>query len=175
MYYLWHAIFAYRLVQRKKFTIIKRKIMEKKIYEKPAMQVEAFIANDYCVNCSDSSHHYTDYYFECTAGEQGHQYYITDANGNYQIINGDFYGPRSERPHGYNQSYIYHPCNANHTVRVYEGESITDQEDILYNLYLDDTITPGKDMIQVVIWTDKGTDVHATIKMDPTKWDIAKS
>lgn len=140
----------------------------KKIYEKPAMQAEAFVANTYCTDCSDSSHHYTDYYFECTAGEQGHRYYITDAAGNYATIDGHRYGPSWS-------SYIYHPCGENHTVRVYEGESITDQEDILYGYYLDDADTSRKEHIEVVIWTENHTNLHCTVRLDPTQWDIAKS
>ena len=66
--------------------------MEKKIYEKPAMQVEAFIANDYCVNCKeDPAHQFVTYYFECDAGgSQNNKCYVRDGSGNYATIAGNY-------------------------------------------------------------------------------------
>lgn len=167
----------------KNLQLEKRKIMEKKIYEKPAMQVEAFIANDYCVNCStDPDHNYLIYSFACDGGkgEATHmiygddEYYIHDGNGNYHTINGTYYGPRAD-----SQGYIhyYHPCGKTHEVKVPIGTPITDLKDILVgNYYLDDRHTYSRESIgPVTIWTEGGTTVHATTITNPKEWHLAKS
>lgn len=155
--------------------------MEKKIYEKPAMQVEAFIANDYCVNCKDDAHNYLIYSFACDGGKGkaphwmsgDDEYYIHDGNGNYHTINNTYYGPRSQ-----GLIHYYHPCGKTHEVKVPIGTPITDLEDILVgNYYLDDRHTKNniESIGPVTIWTEGGTDVHCTTITDPKEWHLAKS
>ena len=148
--------------------------MEKKIYEKPAMQVEAFVANHYCADCSDSDHTRVTYIFACgyKLGTPDDHYWITDSNGHYVSIDGKYYGPNNGHHYSY---WYYHPCTSYHEITVGVDENPLDAPDVHTGYYLDHQNTPGKDMIPVVLWTENGTTMHATVQRDPSKWQLAKS
>ena len=146
--------------------------MEKKIYEKPAMQVEAFVANHYCADCSDDAHSFVTYLFDCGNGLRDTRYYIHDGNGNYQRIDGKYYGPRD---YWGQQVWYYEPCYEHHEVTVPKGHDvIAENDDILAGYYLD-PIGGEVDAIPVVLWTDGGTNMHATVVLDPHEWQMVKS
>ena len=63
--------------------------------------------------------------------------------------------------------YYYHPCYTTH-----EAES---DSGFLTGYYMDDMSTRRDDKIPVTVWTDYGTDVHCTTKLDQSSWETAKS
>ena len=60
----------------------------------------------------------------------------------------------------------YHPCDETH-------EASTRDEFI--NGYIDDQSTWKDEKMPVVIWTERGTDVHCTTNLDTNTWTTAKS
>ena len=183
-----------RIVQRiratnreKELLIYREKIMEKKIYKKPAMQVEAFIANDYCVNCKeDPAHQFVTYYFNCDAGgSQNNKFYVRDGSGNYATIAGNYMGPTE----GYwewnwgqrefivtKQGHTYSPCGAYHEITVPRGTDISTVSGILTGYSIDDASTDAIENTPVTIWTGENNDnVHCTTILNPNDWSTDKS
>lgn len=149
--------------------------MEKKIYEKPAMQVEAFIANDYCANCDSG----VVYGFKCDVGikdygttqqwdQETHQYKDFGPRGTlYYETNGlEGLQTRGQRVDGryYEADQKiggFHACNITH-----EASSTSDFRDGYFRLSSDHSyIKPVK------IWNTW----HATEELDPREWEILKS
>lgn len=146
----------------------------KKNYDKPVMQLEEFVPNNYCADCSDESHSFVTYLFDCGNGLDETDYYILDANGNNATIDGKYYGPR-DFAH-YNNAYYYEPCFEHHEVTVPKGHDvIAENDDILSGYYLDKMYTRQKEMIPVVLWTNNHTNMHATVILDPHDWQEVKS
>ena len=147
----------------------------KKVYEKPAMQVEEFVANTYCDDCSDEAHTRVTYIFKCglQLGDTNDHSWITNSNGDYVSIDRKFYGPSWISSH--NPHYYYHPCSEYHEITVPKGVDPLDQPDVYTQYYLDHQDTPEKDMIPVVLWTQNHTSMHATVQRDPREWQLAKS
>lgn len=156
--------------------------MEKKIYEKPAMQVEAFIANDYCVNCStDPGHNYLTYEFVCDGGKGKSRYgednfFIHNGSGNYYTFN-HYMGPEGWWDGPQHMISYYHPCGQTHTVKVPIGTTVDQLDDVKVGAYyLDDISTNRRESFgPVTIWTEGGTTVHATTITNPKEWHLAKS
>ncbi len=86
----------------------------KKIYEKPVMLAERFVANHYCSACPDPDTYVT-YDFVCDAGggSSYNVFYDTDGDGELS--------PQEER-----NEYIgnFHACRDTHSVTVLKGQSI---------------------------------------------------
>lgn len=147
----------------------------KKVYEKPAMQVEAFVANHYCADCSDDAHSFVTYLFDCGTGlgDENTYYYVHDGNGNYQTFGPYYYGPRSL---AHPNAARYHPCFEHHEVTVPKGiDVIADTPDIYSGYYLDLYGTTRVERIPVVLWTENDTNMHATVVLDPREWHTVKS
>lgn len=147
--------------------------MEKKIYEKPVMQVEEFVANTYCDDCSDESHTMVTYIFKCGNGLDNTHYYIHDGNGNYQWINNKWFGPAYDWDHW--PAYHYEKCPSYHEITLPKGQDPLNEPDILSGYYLDKCFTDNIEKIPVVIWTDGGTNTHCTVELDPHQWQTVKS
>lgn len=60
----------------------------------------------------------------------------------------------------------YHPCNATHKAESDSG---------FISGFIDDQSTSVDEATPVVIWTENGTNVHCTTKLDITTWQTAKS
>jgi hypothetical protein len=141
----------------------------KKIYEKPCMQVEAFVANHYCADCSDDDHSYVTYLFDCGNGLRDTRYYIRNKNNtDYATIDGKYYGP------GW-WTYYYEPCYEHHEVTVPKGHDVIAENDDILDGYGLDPIGGDVDFIPVVLWTDNHTNMHATVVLDPHEWQMVKS
>lgn len=125
--------------------------MSKMEWSRPEAVVEKFVANEYVAACGDSG---TVYKFKCNAGTYGHRYTVWTERNNY-LAGG--WGSRFE---------YYSPCNETH-------EASSDDEFI--KGYMDDQSTPSNEKIPVIIWTDRGTDVHCTTNLDKNTWETAKS
>lgn len=135
----------------------------KRTYVRPTMVGERFVANEYVAACGDSGKVYN---FECNAGQKGSSYNVYFADGTpYASSNGDeeWHAPFSG----------FHPCGASHSAESDSGFKKG-------YMYLQKPWGFGAgdntgDPIQVIIWTDKGRDVHCTKNLDMKKWETAKS
>ena len=147
----------------------------KKNYDKPVMQLEEFVPNNYCADCGDDAHAFVTYLFDCGTGlgDENDYYYIHDGSGNYQTFGSYYYGPRSL---AHPNAARYHPCFEHHEVTVPKGiDVIADSDDMYSGYYLDKYGTRTVESIPVVLWTDGGTDMHATVILDPHEWHTVKS
>lgn len=134
------------------------KIM-KRTYTRPIAYVEEFTPNEYVAACGDSG---VVYNFECNAGSRRNSYNVYYDNGRpLASSNGDeeWYAPFTG----------YHPCGATHEAESDSG--FYDGYMYLQNRWGDNT----GNRIDVVIWTDRGRDVHCTTNLDMDKWETAKS
>ena len=125
-------------------------------WERPMAVVDAFVANEFVSACGDEN---TVYLFDCNAGEKNHKYnvYYYDRYNEKNYI--------ASNRH-WAQFPSYHPCGEKH-------EASTKDEFI--NGFIDDQSTKKKEKIPVVIWTDRGTDVHCTTILGTNSWPTAKS
>lgn len=140
----------------------------KKIYKKPMMSVENFVANEFCSSCGDSGKNYL---FECNA-PKGDLYYFKKSDGN---LDGIYNGSGKK-------SYVgdYHPCEATHET-ANSGDFYEGFVDYNGNGKYDpngtqiwfDKRTPAE---AVIVWHD-GTRLgwHATKNLDINSWETAKS
>lgn len=123
-----------------------------KTYEKPVLNIERFVANEFISACSDTVNEY--YKFECNAGG-GKPGDVWEDNGD-----GEFnkFLDKNLTPSILNN---YHACGATHYVKKGEETSVfskgwyDDEPDIVIG-----NLTP------VIIWKgEKGDNVHATTKL----------
>ena len=147
--------------------------MEKKIYEKPVMQVEAFVANHYIANCGDTE--YGEYLFECTAGQKegyahGMIYYETYGSPdvfNYRTGSMGIVDVQEERVGG------FHPCGKKHSAPTTDeftnGWFVPCQWNGSYHYGYQ-----YNKVFKVVIWEGDG-DLHCTPVLDREKWEVVKS
>ena len=131
----------------------------KKRWEEPRILVQKFMPNEYVAACGDSG---VVYNFECNAGSRGDSY-------NVYFDDGTPFASSNGNEEWYAQFTGYHPCGATHEAESDSG---------FYDGYMyrqdwwgDNTGSP----INVVIWTDGGSDVHCTTNLDMDEWTTAKS
>lgn len=123
--------------------------MEKQKWVRPQAIVQEFVANEYVAACGDSGKVYK---FECNAGKKGTSYLIKNSKNEIVSISG---------------SWGYTPCGA-----IHEAES---DSGFLRGYHLDDPNTRKDEKIDVIIWTDNGTNVHCTTNLNMESWVTAKS
>lgn len=131
----------------------------KKRWEEPRILAQKFMPNEYVAACGDSG---VVYNFECNAGSRPNNYNVYYDNG-HPLASSNGYEEWSAQFNG------YHPCGATH-----EAES--DSGFYKGYMYLQDRRGDNTgDRINVVIWTDRGRDVHCTTNLDIDEWTTAKS
>lgn len=131
----------------------------KKMWEEPKILVQKFMPNEYVAACGDSG---VVYNFECNAGNRQNSY-------NVYYDNGRPLASSNGSEEWYAQFTGYHPCGATH-----EAESDSGFYDGY--MYLQDRRGNNSgNPIDVIIWTDRGTNVHCTTNLDMDKWETAKS
>lgn len=147
--------------------------MEKKIYERPVMQVEEFVANQYCAPCGDGETTVT-YKFKCDAGG-GSSYYVWLDNN---IIGGDAEGEWVEQGWGMFTSYEwegadeylgrFHACSeGQHTVTVPKGTPIDD----IFPLGLISRSQYGVNTTKVRVWRgEDGDNIHCSTHLDTSEY-----
>lgn len=134
--------------------------MEKKrAYVKPSLESEAFVPNTYVAACGD---HGTVYYFECNAGGRRNSY-------NVYFDDGTPYASSNGNEEWYAQFTGYHPCYETHEANSDSG--FRDGYMYLQDRRGNNSGSP----IDVVIWTEYGTNVHCTTNLDREDWETAKS
>lgn len=134
------------------------KIM-KRTYTRPIAYVEEFTPNEYVAACGDSG---VVYNFECNAGSRWDSY-------NVYFDNGKPLASSNGKEEWYAQFTGYHPCGATHEAESDSG--FYDGYMYLQDRWGDNSGSP----IDVVIWTDRGTNVHCTTNLDQDSWETAKS
>ncbi len=126
-------------------------------WERPMAVVDASVANEFVSACGAQN---TVYLYKCNAGEKGHRYnvyYYDKYNTKHYIASNRHYA----------QFDSYHPCDATHEAST---------RDDFINGFIDDQSTWGYDeKTPVVIWTDRGTNVHCTTILNTNSWSTAKS
>ena len=133
--------------------------MERKVWSRPLTRVQQFEANEYVAACGDSG---VVYNFECNAGSRWDSY-------NVYFDDGTPLASSNGNEEWYAQFTGYHPCGATH-----EAESDSGFYDGY--MYLQNGWGNNKgSRIDVIIWTDNGTDVHCTTNLDQDSWETAKS
>ena len=131
----------------------------KKRWEEPRILVQKFMPNEYVAACGDSG---VVYNFECNAGSRRNSY-------NVYFDDGKPLASSNDNEEWYAQFTGYHPCGATH-----EAESNSGFYDGY--MYRQDWLGDNTgNRIDVVIWTDSGTDVHCTTNLDMDEWTTAKS
>lgn len=130
-----------------------------KSYKKPVLNVERFTPNEFVAACGDSG---VVYNFECNAGSRRESY-------NVYYDNGRPLASSNGNEEWYAQFTGYHPCGATHEAESNSG--FYDGYMYLQNRWGNNS----GDRIDVVIWTDNGTDVHCTTNLDQDSWETAKS
>ena len=131
----------------------------KKRWEEPRILAQKFMPNEYVAACGDSG---VVYNFECNAGSWPNSY-------NVYYDNGTPLASSNNNEEYYAKFTGYHPCGATHEAESDSG---------FYDGYMYLQNRRGNntgDRIDVVIWTDNGTDVHCTTEVDMDNWTTAKS
>ena len=131
----------------------------KKRWEEPRILAQKFMPNEYVAACGDSG---VVYNFECNAGSRRESY-------NVYFDDGKPLASSNDNEEWYAQFTGYHPCGATHEAESDSG---------FYDGYMYLQNRRGNntgDRIDVVIWTDRGTNVHCTTNLDMDNWTTAKS
>lgn len=133
----------------------------KRIYERPLITAEQFVANEYVAACGDSG---VSYKFQCNAGDRNKQYDVYSTG-----VEGSTTGGTLLTRDSWNSTNYYHPCN-----QVHETEGLND---FTYGYIVDNEGVDRQNGTKtaVVIWTEGGTNVHCTTNLDMSTWETAKS
>ncbi len=128
----------------------------KRVYVRPTMVGERFVANEYVAACGDENKVYK---FTCDAS-RGTLYYYPKSDGK---IDGVYTGDGRASRIG-----SYHPCNAKH-----EASTTND----FYDGFVDYNGNRRQDDGEgVIVWRGpRNNNGHATTKLDMNTWETAKS
>lgn len=121
-------------------------------WERPMVVVDTFAANEFVSTCAEEG---STYKFICNAGKEDHSYnvyYLDNYNKKQYLSKYPYTG--------------YSPCNATHEAST---------KDDFINGYIDDQSTRKDERIPVVIWTNRGRDVHCTTNLKIESWDKTPS
>ena len=134
--------------------------MMKRVYESPRAYAEMFTPNEYVAACGD---HGTVYNFECNAGTNRNKYNVYLSDGTPYATSGrDSGGCRTDYEY-------YYPCGETHTA---------DSDSGFLKGYMYQQGRRGQDSgekIDVIIWTERYTNVHCTTNLNMDEWETAKS
>ena len=131
----------------------------RRMWNEPEILVQKFVPNEYVAACGDSG---VVYNFECNAGQRGTSY-------NVYYDNGKPLASSNGNEEWYAQFTGYHPCHVTHEAESDSG---------FYDGYMYKQDWRGNNngnRIDVVIWTEGGTDVHCTTNLNQNSWETAKS
>ena len=145
--------------------------MEKKIYERPVMQVEAFVANHYCSDCGDGPTTVT-YKFQCNAGSHSNWqdvYLETNGRAGLQTNGNPWTGVQADR-------YIgeYHACNKTHNVTLSADEPFDIDATFPKGYVIADWGSGWQheyETLEVRIWRgNDGRNIHCTTQVEEDKF-----
>ena len=133
-----------------------------KNYEKPMINVERFMANEYIAACGDTNH---EYIFQCDAmGGITGAVFVDDGDGIFEpratgILGGD---PLL--------GVGYHACHEKHITEV--------GDEFITGWYVtgEDYMNGGDFVAPVIIWRGAdGDNIHCTRNLNMNTWETAKS
>lgn len=134
----------------------------KKAYVRPMMICEQFTPNEYVAACGDSG---TIYKFKCDAGEKWYNYhvYLNGPDGIALTSDDIDWSARSGHLRTYN------PCGTTHEAASDSGF----EKGYMYRVgrWNNNIGSP----INVIVWTENGTNTHCTTNLDMNSWETAKS
>ena len=133
----------------------------KKAFAMPKIVVEQFVPNEYVAACGESG---KEYLFECNAGEgtthteyfMGYPISVTKYVWDVYTEDGELLTKRG----------LYGPCGQKHTAPSDSG---------FIRGYMDNYYTDEVEHVDVIIWTNNGTNVHCTTNLNMSEWETAKS
>ena len=141
-------------------------------YERPSMDVEQFMANEYIAACGDSG---TNYLFECNA-PKGDLYYFSKSDG---VLDGIYNGNGGKKYiGGFSPCGKKHPTNSSNDFYEgfvdYNGNGTYDPNG---GTNRQGKKTPPE---SVIVWIERGffgsiKNAHATKNLDIDSWETAKS
>lgn len=134
--------------------------MAKKAYSKPMLKSEAFVPQSYVAACGDSG---TDYYFKCDAGGGVSGYVWLETNGVPGLQETETWQGHLVEADEFRGGY--HACNEKHIASSLDEFPLGYYKTGLFS----------RDVIEVRVWTEGGTNVHCTEKLDQDTWETAKS
>lgn len=133
----------------------------KAVYESPRMMVQPFVPDEYVAACGDSGIVYN---FKCDAGWTEYLFGMPfRVGGTVYVESNNQPGLQTGWGGDTRRTSSYHPCDATHSAN-------RDDEFLDGYLYNRDHGT-----MDVVIWTDHGTNTHCTTNLDQDSWETAKS
>ena len=116
-------------------------------WERPMVVVDTFAANEFVSTCAEGG---STYKFQCNAGEEGHSYSV-------------YYYDNYNRRH-----YLAGPL-LTHYSKCGDTHEASTKDDFIDG-YIDDQSTIHDEHTPVVIWTDRGRDVHCTTVLNKDSW-----
>lgn len=135
----------------------------RKEWNTPQILVQQFVPNEYVAACGDTQ--YGNYLFTCDAGGG---------------VKGDVYTSDGRNLTAGSTRY-FHACGTQHeapkTDEFIDGYYIQNGGDDQTRYWSGGLFGGWKDYekVPVIIWTDGGTDVHATTNLNRDSWETAKS
>ena len=137
--------------------------MEKMTWSRPAAIVEQFMPNEYIAACGDQN---VVYKFKCDAGEELYSYhvYLNGADGLPETADDIDWSARSGHLKTFN------PCGSTH-------EASTKESFPAGYMYRHSSWTGGNvgSRIDVIVWTEGGTNTHCTKNLNMDSWETTKS
>lgn len=136
-------------------------------YKKPVMNVEHFVSNEFISACGDENKVYN---FECNAGNRNRKYNVF-LNGPDDIAGtgDDIAWTTSKWYNPTHKNGYYQPCGATHQASVNDDFI----QGYMYGQnYLGEN---SESRIDVIVWTDNGTNTHCTTKLDINSWTTTRS
>lgn len=130
--------------------------MTKNVWVQPQTVVQQFMANEAVAACSSG----TTYWFECNAGDTDRWQDVYEETNREPGLQTDYLLFWMNDDH---RTGSYHACNKRHEVAA--GETFLDGY----------VVKPNGEVLQVLIWTEHGTNTHCTTKLDQESWEIARS
>lgn len=136
--------------------------MEKMTWTRPVAAVEQFMPNEYIAACGDNN---VVYKFVCDAGSKKNSYhvYLNGADGLPETVDDVDWSARS----GYLKTFS--PCGSTHEA------STTEEFPAGYMYRVDGWGDNTGSRIDVIVWTQGGTNTHCTSNLNIDSWETAKS
>lgn len=130
----------------------------KKVYEAPVVHLEQFVANEYIAACGEENKVYK---FVCDAttkwgpGLSGYSVYLNGPDGQAETSDDEHLGS-------------YTPCTKTHDAPTSdEFEAGYMRKNVMG--------VPVGQAYPVIVWTDGGTNIHCTTKLNMESWETSKS
>ena len=138
----------------------------KKTWNEPKILVQQFVPNEYVAACGEENRVYK---FSCDAGSKWKNYHVY-LNGEDGIAHTEDDIDWSARS---GQMKPYSPCGTTHDAKVDSDF----QSGYMYE-YQEGWFGGGSNIgnpINVIVWTDNGTNTHCTTNLNMNSWTTAKS